>query len=242
MAKRKTPPKKTRKPAKKTVRRSAPELKLPTLEPHHVDLIGLGLVGLAAFFAPVFYLGWDGGKVGEALAIAFVYLLGGVAYLVPLTFFTSGTLIVLPPLLPTLKPFRAGAICLVLALMLGLAGTLFGLGPGHPPRDGFFHADYFRHHGGVVGEALYYSTSTLFSRFGSYLIFVFLLVAGVLVLTGASIAGVIAATRQGMTETRRRVREIAEPPTYEAPAGREWAEPLDETIADVEPTVRATHV
>jgi DNA segregation ATPase FtsK/SpoIIIE, S-DNA-T family len=246
MAKRKPPPKKTRKPAKKPARRSAPEFKLPTLEPHHVDLIGLGLVGLAAFFAPVFYFGWDGGKVGEALASAFVYLLGGVAYLVPIAFFTSGALIVLRPLLPTLRPFRAGAICLALALMLGLAGTLFGLGPGHPPRAGFFHADYFRHHGGIAGEALYYATSTLFSRFGSYLIFVFLLVAGVLLLTGASIAGVIAATRESMTETRRRVREttarVAEPPEYDVPAGREWAEPLDETVADVEPMVRATHV
>jgi S-DNA-T family DNA segregation ATPase FtsK/SpoIIIE len=240
MAKRKSPPKKTRKPAKKPARRSAPEFKLPalpTLEPHHIDLIGLGLVALAAFFAPVFYLGWDGGKVGEALANAFVFLLGGVAYLMPIAFFTAGALIVFRPLLPTLKPFRAGAICLALALLLGLAGTLFGIGPG-TPRHGFFHPDYFRHHGGVAGEALYYVTSTLFSRFGSYLIFVFLLVAGVVLLTGASIAGIIAATREGLNETRRRVSE----PEYVAPVAHEWAEPLDETEADVEPTVRATHV
>jgi DNA segregation ATPase FtsK/SpoIIIE, S-DNA-T family len=249
MAKRKSPPKKTRKPARKPARpparASMPSFSLPKLEPHHVDLIGLGLVGLAAFFAPVFYLGWDGGKVGEALASAFIFLLGDVAYLMPIALFSTGALIVLRPLLPTLRPFRAGAICLVLALMLGLAGTLFGLGPSHPPRAGFFHPDYFRHHGGVFGEALYYGSSTLFSRFGSYLIFVFLLVAGVLLLTGASIAGVISATRESVTETRRRVREsTARPePGHEVPAGRAWAEPLDETIpADVEPTVRATHV
>src|SRR3954454_517941 len=244
MAKRKSPPKKTRKPAKKPVRRQPPEFKLPTLEPHHVDLIGLGLVGLAAFFAPVFYLGWDGGKVGEALASGFVFLLGGVAYLVPVALFATGTLIVLRPLLPTLRPFRAGAICLVLALMLGLAGTLFGLGPSHPPRDEFFQPAYFRDHGGLFGEALYWSTSTLFSRFGSYLIFVFLLVAGILLLTGASIAGVIAATRESVSETRRRVRETTAGPEadYDVPTGREWAEPLDEIPADVEPTVRATHV
>jgi S-DNA-T family DNA segregation ATPase FtsK/SpoIIIE len=248
MAKRKSPPRKSRKPARKPARRSTPAFALPKLEPHHVDLIGLGLVGLAAFFAPVFYLGWDGGKVGEALAGAFVFVLGDVAYLVPIAFFATGTLIVMRPLLPTLRPFRAGAICLVLALLLGLAGTLFGLGPSHPPRAGFFHAEYFREHGGIAGEALYYSTSTLFSRFGSYLIFVFLLVAGVLLLTGASIAGVIAATRESVTETRRRVRESTErpQPEYEAAAGRAWADPLgdDETVipADVEPRVRATHV
>src|SRR3954454_5189453 len=227
MAKRKSPPKKTRKPARKPARRSAPEFKLPTLEPHHVDLIGLGLVGLAAFFAPVFYLDWDGGKVGEALASGFVFLLGGVAYLVPVALFATGTLIVLRPLLPTLRPFRAGAICLVLALMLGLAGTLFGLGPSHPPRHEFFQADYFRDHGGAIGEGLYYATSTLFSRFGSYLIFVFLLVAGVVLLTGASIAGVSAATRDGMAETRRRMAPVSRELEYDAPTGREWAEPLD---------------
>src|SRR3954471_6555522 len=237
MATRKSPPKKKptsrRKPARKPVRQPV-QLRMPHLDDHQLDIVGLGLVALAAFFAPVFYLDWDGGKVGEALASGFVFLLGGVAYLVPVALFATGTLIVLRPLLPTLRPFRAGAICLVLALMLGLAGTLFGLGPSHPPRDEFFQPDYFRDHGGLFGEALYWSSSTLFSRFGSYLIFVFLLVAGVLLLTGASIAGVIAATRESVSETRRRVRP--DPRSFEAPAGREWAEPLDdETVipADV---------
>src|SRR5918997_2611331 len=211
MAKRKPPKKTARKPAPRKRAAAQPAFALPQLpkvhlEQHHVDLIGLGLVALAAFFAPVFYLGWDGGQVGEALAEAFVFLLGGVAYLVPIALFSTGTLIVLRPLLPTLRPFRAGAICLLLALMLGLAGTLFGIGPSDPPRDGFFDPDYFRDHGGAIGEALYYVSSTLFSRFGAHVIFVFLLAAGVLLLTGASIAGVIAATREGMAETRDRVK------------------------------------
>jgi S-DNA-T family DNA segregation ATPase FtsK/SpoIIIE len=255
----KAPPKSRRKPPPKPVRRELPSFRMPQLDQHQLDLLGLGLVALAAFFAPVFYLGWDGGKVGEALASAFVFLLGGVAYLVPIAFFTTGALIVLRPLLPTLRPFRAGAICLVLALMLGLAGTLFGLGPAHPARHGFFQPDYFRDHGGAVGEALYYTTSTLFSRFGSYLIFVFLLVAGILLLTGASIAGAIAATRAGVSETRRRVRESTgefaavvsgrsrdDDAELEPAPGRAWAEPLDDdpTVvpADVEAVVRATHV
>ena len=43
---------------------------LPVLEQRHYDLIGLGLVAFAAFFACVFYLGWDGGKVGHGMAQA----------------------------------------------------------------------------------------------------------------------------------------------------------------------------
>ena len=50
-----------------------PHLELPTLEQRHWDLIGLGLVGFAAFFACVFYLGWAGGEVGEALADAILF-------------------------------------------------------------------------------------------------------------------------------------------------------------------------
>src|SRR3954470_5046488 len=262
MATRKSPPKKKptsrRKPARKPARQPV-QLRMPHLDDHQLDIVGLGLVALAAFFAPVFYLDWDGGKVGEALATGFRFMLGGVAYLVPIAFFTTGAIIVLGTVLPTLRPFRSGAICVVTALMLGLAGTLFGIGPGHRPPTGFFDPAYFRGHGGAIGEGLYYVTSTLFSRFGSYLIFVFLLTAGVMLLTGASIAGAIAATRASVSETGRRVRQstgefaavvtgrardVADEDT--AVRGRAGAEPLggDERAvpADVEPVVRATHV
>ena len=36
--------------------------RMPELQQRDLDLIGLGLVAMAAFFAFVFYLGWDGGK------------------------------------------------------------------------------------------------------------------------------------------------------------------------------------
>src|SRR5919112_6578857 len=101
MATRTSPPKKRKKPAARKPAR--PELRMPQLDPHQLDIVGLGLVALAAFFAPVFYLDWDGGKVGEALASAFRFMLGGVAYLVPIAFFTTGTLIVLRTLLPRVR-------------------------------------------------------------------------------------------------------------------------------------------
>src|SRR2546423_3933107 len=119
-----------------------PRLPRLELEQHQLDVLGLGLVALAAFFAAVFYLGWDGGKVGEALARGFVFAFGGVAYLVPIALFGIGAVIVLRPLVPSVRPFKAGAICLLLALMLGLAAGSFGLGPAHPARHGFFHPDF----------------------------------------------------------------------------------------------------
>ncbi len=247
--------------AKRSRARSAPRSQLPSFkfEQHQLDLIGLGLVALSAFLAFVFYLGWDGGKVGEGLASVFVFLFGGVAYLVPVAMFGAGAVLVLKPLLPSVRPFRSGAICLMLALMLGMAAGSFGLGPDHPARDGYFHAVFFKGHGGVVGEAMFFVSKTLFSSFGAHIIFVFLLLAGVLLLTGASIAGLLNATREGVSNTTQRIRSSTgefgalmsgRKPRAEAPTepARRWDEPLDyddeppPVPADVEPVVRATHV
>jgi S-DNA-T family DNA segregation ATPase FtsK/SpoIIIE len=268
MARRRTTRKPARKPARKRSARAGsrargaglklPALRiprLPELEQRHLDLIGMGLVALAAFFAFVFYLGWDGGKVGGALADALIFLLGGVAYLVPVVMFAAGAVMVLKPMLPSVDPFEAGGACLLLALMLGLAGGLFGLGPDDPARHGFMHPDYFRHHGGLFGEALYWAASTLFQEVGAHILFLFLLLAGTMLLTGASVAGVVRGTRAGVASSARRVRHStsefaaivtgrvprpAEAPPPAAPDG--FPEPPPRMAPEVEPLVRATHV
>ncbi len=224
--------------------------RLPELEQRHHDLIGLGLVALGAFFAFVFYLGWDGGKVGGAFGDGFVFLFGGVGYLIPVVLFAAGAVLVLKPMLPSVNPFRAGGVCLLAALMIGLAGGLFGLGPDDPARDGWMKPDYFEKHGGVVGEALYWVASTLFQDFGAHIIFMFLLLAGVLLLTGASVAGVIRGTRAGLVGTTQRVRrstgEFAAIVTgRDRPPRPEERQPEPEPAVpepDGEPVVRATHV
>src|SRR5205807_3617608 len=69
-------------------------VQLVELEQRHLDLAGLGMVALAAFFAFVLYFGWDGGKVGSALAVALRFLLGEVAYVVPIALLASGAILV----------------------------------------------------------------------------------------------------------------------------------------------------
>jgi S-DNA-T family DNA segregation ATPase FtsK/SpoIIIE len=241
--------------------RPAPQLKLPKLpelEQRHLDLIGLGLVALGAFFAFVFYLGWDGGEVGGGLGDVFVFLFGGVAYLVPIVLFVAGAVLVLKPMLPSVKPFKSGGLCLLTALMLGLAGGLFGLGPDQPARDGWMQPDYFEDHGGAVGEALYWVARTLFQSIGAHIIFVFLLLAGALLLTGASVAGIIKGTRAGLVTTTQRVKrstgEFAavvagrERKPAPPPAAEDRQREADEDGELLppephgEPVVRATHV
>ena len=226
-----------------------PPLELPTLDQRQWDLIGLGLVAFAAFFACVFYLGWAGGEVGEALANGILFLFGAVGYMAPLALFAAGAVIVIRPMLPAVHPFKTGALCLAAALTLGLAAGSLGLGPGDTPRDGFLDADYLREHGGLVGESLFWSSAKLFSAAGSHILFVFLLLAGVLLLTGASIAGVVQTTRDAATTTGERVRRTTRPfstvataplPGDPMPGDVESVEPPEPE--DQEPVVRATHV
>jgi S-DNA-T family DNA segregation ATPase FtsK/SpoIIIE len=220
-----------------------PLLELPRLEQRQWDVIGLGLVAFAAFFACVFYLGWAGGEVGEAMADGILFLFGGIGYLAPVAMFAAGALIVVRPMVEAVHPFRTGAACLAAALMLGLAAGSLGLGPGDTPRDGFLDAGYLREHGGLAGETLFWTSSTLFSEAGSHILFVFLLLAGVLLVTGASIAGVMQATREAATTTTERVRGVTR---SRSPAATAPLPPLDPVgppePEDQEPVVRATHV
>jgi S-DNA-T family DNA segregation ATPase FtsK/SpoIIIE len=218
-----------------------PELDLPVLEQRHWDLIGLAMVAFAAFFACVFYLEWAGGEVGEALAGAILFMFGGVGYAVPVLLFAAGALIVVRPMVPALHPLKTGAACLVCALMLGLAAGSLGLGPGDTHRDGFLDPHYLKHHGGLVGEALFWTSAKLFSTAGSHILFVFLLLAGILLLTGASIASIITATREAAATTSDRMRRTGTAATERIPY-----EPLPPIAPpepeDREPVVRATHV
>src|SRR5919198_1367972 len=226
------------------------ELRMPQLEQHQLDLIGLGLVAFAAYFTLVFYLGWDGGKVGEWMAIGFKYLFGGVGYLAPIVLFGVGAVLVLRPLLPSVRPFKAGGVCLLVGLLLGFAGHSFGLGPDNPPRDGFFHPDYFKHHGGLVGDGLYWVSKSLFQQFGTDIFFIFLMLGGLLLLTGASVAGIVRATGESLTNTTRRVKQsttefaalVSGRPAEAAARPMAEEEPVDEGPPEVEPVVRATHV
>src|SRR3954453_3131077 len=194
-----------------------PDLDLPVLEQRHWDLIGLGMVAFAAFFACVFYLEWAGGEAGEALAGAILFMFGGVSYAAPVLLFAAGAVIVVRPMVPALHPLKTGVACLVCALMLGLAAGSLGLGPGATHRDGFLDPHYLKHHGGLVGESLFWTSAKLFSTAGSHILFVFLLLAGILLLTGASIASIVTATREAAATTTERMRRTGTAATERIP-------------------------
>ncbi len=181
---------------------------LPVLEQRHLDLLGLALVCLGVFLAFPLYLGWDGGRAGEAIVRGARYLAGEIAYAAPVALVAAGAILVMRPVLPAVRPFRSGALCLLASSTLALAAGTLGLGPG--PAAEHWRSALFEQRGGIVGDALHYATATLFGGVGSHLVAVFLFLAGVLLLTGASVAGVLRATGNGLADTTRVLRRGSE--------------------------------
>src|SRR3954449_1799843 len=137
--------------ARTRAKRSSPAL--PVLEQHHLDLLGLGLVALSVFLAFVLYGDWQGGRAGSALIDGLGWAIGEIRYLAPVAFAATGAVLVLRPVLPAVRPFRSGALCLFAALTLALAAGTLGLGPG--AGDVRWDRLFVSERGGLAGEGLY---------------------------------------------------------------------------------------
>jgi DNA segregation ATPase FtsK/SpoIIIE, S-DNA-T family len=194
-----------KKPAKRS-RKTASHWKLPQLDQRQLDLVGLGLIALGAFFAFLVYFGWDGGRAGSQAVEGLRWLLGAVHYVVPVALVAAGAILILRPMLPAVRPFRSGAICLFASLTLGLAAGTLGVGPGGQ-RPQWWDAEWVKTRGGMTGEALDWVVATLTGSVGAHILAVFLFIAGVLLVTGASVAGVIKATSDSVTTTTRALRD-----------------------------------
>jgi S-DNA-T family DNA segregation ATPase FtsK/SpoIIIE len=178
--------------------------RLPVLEQRHLDLIGLGLVAVGVFLAFPLYAGWEGGEAGQAIVDGLTWAIGRVAWATPVALVAAGALLVMRPALPAgVRPFRAGALCLLAASCLGLAVGTLGFGPG----DGTPVAE----RGGHLGQVMADASTRLFSEVGAHILAIFLFCAALLLLTGATVAGVLRATGEQVVETARTLRPPARP-------------------------------
>jgi S-DNA-T family DNA segregation ATPase FtsK/SpoIIIE len=205
---------KTKKPLRASLRALGHRrFRLAELDQARRDAIGLGLLGGGVFFAFVFYFGWDGGKVGGALNDALAFVLGDVAYVVPLLLFGAGASFISRSESEAPKRRKLGATLFVCALCLGFAAGTLGLGPDGAEHRDIFNPDQFMDRGGLLGDALYSITSTLFSRAGAHLAFVFMLAAGILLTSGVAAATVGRTASEAIGRAgevlRRRSRELA---------------------------------
>ncbi len=226
--------------------------RLPVLEQRQRDVLGLALVALGVFMGIVLYSSGasaPGGRAGHALAVAFGWTLGRARVLAPLALVVGGAVMLLRPVLPALRPLRTGSLCLFAGLTLALSAGMLGLSSS-PAGDGSaFSSRHLQSHGGIVGEALYRLAHPLVQGAGVTILVIFLLLVGVVLLTGASIATAIRATGTGLLDTTRVVTGLGRqqtrpgwPAERRAPGGSGEEEILPPEPEPAELIVRATHV
>jgi DNA segregation ATPase FtsK/SpoIIIE, S-DNA-T family len=224
-------------------------------------VLALALIALGVFMGFVLYgspSARDGGGVGHALAVALGWSFGRARALAPIALVAAGGFMLARSALPTLRPLRAGSICLFAAILLALAAGTLGVseGPGRSEIGGHassqWSTSFLGARGGAAGEALYQVSDRLVQQVGVDILVVFLFVVGLTLLTGASLATVLRATGGGLVDTSRVLRtrlwEPGQPRRTPrlAPSAAEGSE-IDQLLPPEpdEPdrlVVRATHV
>ncbi|MGI8802391.1 MAG: DNA translocase FtsK [Solirubrobacteraceae bacterium] len=218
--------------------KARPKPRPRTVEQRHYDVLGLGLVAFGVFLGVLLYSATDGGGGGRAISTALGWLLGQIRFLTPPACVAIGGLFVLRPVLPSVKPFRTGAILLFCALTLALAANTLGVAPAGP-RSGFWEPAFFETHGGVIGEAELWAASHLIGTTGAHILAVFLAAAGVTLLTGGGVATLMRAAGETMVDATRTLRAPRPAPARARPLPARLVPP---DPAGGELIVRATHV
>ncbi|HEU4942225.1 MAG TPA: DNA translocase FtsK [Gaiellaceae bacterium] len=153
---------------------------------HHPELIGLGLAAVGLFLSTLVYLGWEGGTAGGWIVDGLWALVGDAGHLLPAALVVVGSLMLGRSRLVRVHPFRWGLASLALGIFLLLADS-----------------------GGYVGTGLDEVIGTLIGRTGAVIAGVTFSVAGVLLLSGASVGAIVqrsgGAVRRAHTAARRRV-------------------------------------
>jgi S-DNA-T family DNA segregation ATPase FtsK/SpoIIIE len=224
------------------------------LDQRQRDVLGLALLAAGVFMGFVLYGSGGptaaGGRAGHWLAVALGWALGRARVLTPVAVAIGGGSLLLRPVLPALRPLRAGALCIFAAVTLALAAGMLGLSSGAAAGSSWSSA-HLQSHGGVAGEALYQLFHPLVQDVGVWILVVFLLLAGVILITGASIASMLRAAGTGLVDTTRIVRGATATPDLRPALQIEFDEEgLPGSLAALSPPepdaerliVRATHV
>jgi S-DNA-T family DNA segregation ATPase FtsK/SpoIIIE len=220
------------------------------LEPQHVDIIALALIACGILLAGVAYFSWSGGALGRGAVLAMKFVFGALGYAVPVALMAIGGLLLARELRPPTRPLRTGVACVTVALTLILAAGTLGIGPGVASAHTFWKPHAFEARGGIIGETELWLAAKLISTLGAQILSLFLLIAGAILLSGATLASLVRLTGTGVAETSRALRRstehrsasIAPPPPVTHAAGSVFDEVAPPEPDTAELVIRATHV
>ena len=159
----------------------------------HPELIGLVLAAIGVFLSTVVYLGWSGGLAGGLAADGLDALIGAARAIFPAACLLVGGLMLARSELVDMRPFRTG-------LAVFTAGLMLTLGKAH---------------GGYLGTALATAFGVALGSTGVLIVGVTTLIAGSLLLSGASAGAFLRRSGRAVratAEAARRAR-IALPET-----------------------------
>jgi S-DNA-T family DNA segregation ATPase FtsK/SpoIIIE len=198
------------------------------LDQRHFDVIGLALIAVGIYLGLVLYMGWDGGPVGEAASDGLNNSAGEVAYIAPIAIAGWGASLIARPMIKAPSALNAGAVLLICSLLLAYAAQTLGLGPGRPVRHDYFEHRFMVEHGGVLGESLYWASTSLFHRLGAQILAVLMFFSGILLLTGTTIAQVLGATGNVVRRAGAQTRDVARTVRTQRLSEPAWPDPGDE--------------
>ena len=153
----------------------------------HPELIGLGLAAVGLFLSSLLYLGWEGGVVGGEVEAGLRDLVGSAAYAAPIALVAVGGLMLFRSALLEVKPFRTGLAVTLLGLMVTLGSE----------------------HGGAVGNLLGGGIAKLLGGTGSFLLGLTALLAGGLLLSGASYGALLRRSHHAVRRVVARPEKVA---------------------------------
>jgi S-DNA-T family DNA segregation ATPase FtsK/SpoIIIE len=158
----------------------------------HPELLGLVLTALGVFLSTVIYLGWSGGFVGGLAADGLEALIGAARAVFPAACMIVGALFLARSQLVDMRPFRTG-------LTVFTAGLMLTLGKAH---------------GGYVGTALALAFGIALGSTGVLIVGITTVIAGALLLSGASVGALIRRSGgavRATAEAARRARTATMP-------------------------------
>jgi S-DNA-T family DNA segregation ATPase FtsK/SpoIIIE len=149
-----------------------------------------------------------------------------------------GALILVREVRPAARPMRTGIVCLTISLTLALAAGTLGLGPGAVRG---WNARAVEARGGILGQSEFWVASHLVSTLGADMLAVFLFIASLILINGATVAGVVRTTSAGI---RRSTEDLAARRPATAAAKAAMAADLEPQPQAEQPEVivRPTHV